>query len=183
MNMRDCHEVHIPVGHYTDAEVTSTCGLASDKEIIGQMDDPRYFPEPGRVNAEAIWFSSGFHDECPSDIRFSLNGVLLCEWTSPGDYGERCGILTPHWRTGNQYGMLKILRISSRGTFWDSERMSGVTLQDAVGTMAHKWTLRFEVPDNVKNVDGMTLFGSKFGTYSQGILVRTFFKRTRENLR
>lgn len=208
MNLHDCHETHIPVGHYTDIEVHPTCGLVSENEIIGQLDDPRYFLEPNRVNAEAIWFTTGFveysipnflapnqraeeieisfeisseapgfNDEWPSDICFSLNGKALCEWTSPGDFGERRGILTPQWWTGNQYGLLKILRISKSGTFLDGERVSGVTLDDALDGNAKRWVLRFEVLPNAKNAGGLTLFGSKFGNYRQGILVRTFYHK------
>ncbi|NLB91233.1 MAG: ArsR family transcriptional regulator [Clostridiales bacterium] len=208
MNMRDSHEIHIPVGHYTDFEVHPTCGLASETENIGQMDDPRYFLEPQRVNAECIWFTTGFveysipnylvanqqieeveisfeisseapgfNDEWPSDIRFSLNGTYLCEWTSPGDFGERHGVLTPQWWTGNQYGLLKTLRISGRGTFLDGERVSSVTLNEAVDVTAQRWILRFEVLPTAKNAGGLTLFGSKFGNYGQDILVRTFYTK------
>ncbi len=208
MNLHECHETHIPVGHYTGVEVFPTCGLVSEKEIIGQLDDPRYFLEPERVHAEAIWFTAGyveysisnylapnqraeeieisfeisseapgFNDDWPSDICFSLNGIPLCEWTSPGDFGERRGILTPAWWTGNQYGLLKILRISQRGTFLDGERVSGVTLEDVLGSTMRHWVLRFAVKPNPSDAGGLTLFGSKFGNYRQGILVRTFYKK------
>jgi predicted transcriptional regulator len=208
MNLHECHETHIPVGQYTNIEVYPTCGLVSEKDIIGQLDDPRYFLEPERVNAEAIWFTTGFveysipnylmpnqraeeielsfeisseapgfNDEWPSDICISLNGTALCEWTSPGDFGERRGILTPQWWTGNQYGLLKILRISRNGVFLDGEKVRGITLQDVIDPTAKRWILRFEVLPNAVNAGGLTLFGSKFGNYRQGILVRTFYHK------
>lgn len=208
MNLHDCHETHIPVGLYTNVEVYPTCGLVSDKEIIGQLDDPRYFLEPERVNAEAIWFTigfveyaipnyltqkqraeeieisfeisseaPGFNDDWPSDICISLNGTVLCEWTSPGDFGERRGILTPQWWTGNQYGLLKILRISQNGVFLDGDKVRGVTLEDVIDPVQKRWVLRFEVMPSAVHAGGLTLFGSKFGNYQQGILVRTFYKK------
>jgi len=57
---RSFHEQSIPVGHYTSFEVFPTCGLASREKLIGQFDDPRYFLDPERVNAAALWFGKGF---------------------------------------------------------------------------------------------------------------------------
>lgn len=207
MNLRNCHEIHIPVGHYTDIDAQPTCGLATEHGIIGHLDDPRYFLEPERVNAQAIWFSTGFveysipnyltpsqyveeieisfeisseapdfKDEWPSDIQFSLNGVKLCQWTSPGDFGEKRGILTPLWWSSNQYGLLKILRISHKGTLLDGERVSDITPENVQVGNGKRWVLRFEVSKDAKNAGGLTLFGSKFGNYSQDILVRTFYR-------
>ncbi len=53
-------EVAMPVGAYTDFEVTPTCGLAGDAALIGYLDDPISFYEPERVHAGLIWFRSGF---------------------------------------------------------------------------------------------------------------------------
>jgi predicted transcriptional regulator len=52
-------EVAMPVGAYTRFEVTPTCGLASETGLIGYLDDPISFYEPGRVQAGLIWFRSG----------------------------------------------------------------------------------------------------------------------------
>lgn len=48
------------IGHYMDFEVTPTCGLATSKHLIGQFDKPQFFLDPQRVNAELLWFSSGY---------------------------------------------------------------------------------------------------------------------------
>ncbi|GGI47036.1 transcriptional regulator [Paenibacillus marchantiophytorum] len=50
----------IPVGQYASFEVKPTCGLASPTQLIGVLDDPRYFADPGHVQASIIWFSSGY---------------------------------------------------------------------------------------------------------------------------
>ena len=42
-NERKYHEIVIPVGHYTDFDISPTCGLATREKIIGYFDDPRYF--------------------------------------------------------------------------------------------------------------------------------------------
>ena len=57
---RNFHELNIPVGHYSNFEVSPTCGLATSEKIIGLFDDPRYFADPERVNAKILWFTKGF---------------------------------------------------------------------------------------------------------------------------
>lgn len=54
------HEYLLPVGHYTDFQITPTCGLATVESIIGYFDDPRYFMDPQRVNASILWFTRGY---------------------------------------------------------------------------------------------------------------------------
>ncbi|HUS14006.1 MAG TPA: helix-turn-helix domain-containing protein [Chloroflexia bacterium] len=53
-------EVAMPIGAYGAFEVTPTCGLASETSIIGYLDDPISFYEPGRVRAGLLWFHSGY---------------------------------------------------------------------------------------------------------------------------
>lgn len=53
-------EVSMPVGAYVNADVSPTCGLAGRDGIIGFTDDPTSFYEPGHVDAQLIWFKSGF---------------------------------------------------------------------------------------------------------------------------
>ena len=54
------YSMDIPVGHFSDYRVYPTCGIATDKKIIGEVDDPRYFSHPERVNAKILWFSRGY---------------------------------------------------------------------------------------------------------------------------
>lgn len=116
-----------------------------------------------------------FKDEWPSDIIFSLNGITLCTWTSPGDFGLKRGILTPEWWTSNQYGQLKVLRITPSGVLLDDQHVSDVTLEQVLNAGHLNWTLRFEVAENSQNVGGLTLFGKDFGNHNRDILVRTFY--------
>ena len=57
---RSAYAVSIPVGQYAEHEVRPTCGLASDRRLIGMMDDPRYFADPDHVGARHLWFGSGY---------------------------------------------------------------------------------------------------------------------------
>ncbi|MDD2648267.1 MAG: helix-turn-helix domain-containing protein [Eubacteriales bacterium] len=56
---KNAYVFDIGVGHYTDYGVSPTCGLVTKDAIIGELDDPRYFAFPDRINAELIWFTKG----------------------------------------------------------------------------------------------------------------------------
>lgn len=53
-------EHDMPIGGFTEIEVTPTCGLASDTQLIGFLDDPASFYEPDRLSAQLLWFGSGY---------------------------------------------------------------------------------------------------------------------------
>lgn len=53
-------ETEIPIGHYSDYEIYPTCGLATETELVGVVDDPRYFAYPNRINAGILWFTRGY---------------------------------------------------------------------------------------------------------------------------
>jgi len=56
------YEVEIKVGHYCDYHAEPTCGLATKDSIIGEFDNPRYFADPMRIDAEIIWLTRGFFE-------------------------------------------------------------------------------------------------------------------------
>ena len=49
----------LPIGQYCDIVGKPTCGLATEKNVIGFKDEPRVFWDPDRVNAQLLWFSQG----------------------------------------------------------------------------------------------------------------------------
>lgn len=60
VDLKNIYNTEVKVGHYTNYKVFPTCGLASSKNIIGEIDDPRYFNHPDRYHADILWFSEGF---------------------------------------------------------------------------------------------------------------------------
>ena len=50
----------MPVGGYSESRVDPTCGLAGEDGLIGFLDDPSSFFEPGRLGAQLVWFRSGY---------------------------------------------------------------------------------------------------------------------------
>ena len=146
---------------------------------------------PNRLNAgqtlQELHISFEISSECPevnedypSDIYFSINGISLGKWISPGDYGERKGIISPSWwpELLNQYGLLKTLIIKSDGTFIDgTHRISDVTIDDLHIDYNSTINFTFSVPKDTTNCGGMTLFGEKFGDYNQSIRVKAYYNK------
>ena len=50
----------IKVGQFTAHKVYPTCGMATNKSLIGELDDIRYFDHPDRFRADIVWFTKGF---------------------------------------------------------------------------------------------------------------------------
>ena len=54
---QNIYNTEVKVGHYSDYDVYPTCGLATSQAIVGEVDDPRYFSHPDRINAGILWFT------------------------------------------------------------------------------------------------------------------------------
>lgn len=69
----------IKVGQFSDYEVFPTCGLASSTQLIGQVDDTRYFSHPDRYNADILWFTKGYVEYVvPNFIPFNQKIDEIC---------------------------------------------------------------------------------------------------------
>jgi predicted transcriptional regulator len=64
-------EVAMPLGLYTQCEISAPCGLCSTDGIIGLLDVPNTFLDPNRMHAGLIWFTRGF-----LDYQFPNNALL-----------------------------------------------------------------------------------------------------------
>ena len=119
----------------------------------------------------------GFNNNYPSDIYFYVNGIEIGCWTSPGDFGDTKGTFNPDWWPPhlNQYGMLKLIRITDEGSFIDGCRISDVTLRHIGLNYKSDILLRIAVTEGHTNKRGLTLYGKNFGNYSQDILARVLY--------
>ncbi len=69
----------IKVGQFSDYDVYPTCGLASSSQLIGQVDDTRYFSHPDRYNADILWFTKGYVEYVvPNFIPFNQKIDEIC---------------------------------------------------------------------------------------------------------
>lgn len=85
----------IPVGSYVDFDVVPTCGIADVNNFIGNVDDPKYFMDPGRLNAQIIWFSKGFIDYKIGNYLFAKDQVQML--TLSGEFGSEVPLSNPDW--------------------------------------------------------------------------------------
>lgn len=57
---KNIYETEIKIGHYSDYQVYPTCGLATANQLIGEVDDARYFAHPSRIDSDILWFTKGY---------------------------------------------------------------------------------------------------------------------------
>lgn len=202
-------EVAMPIGLFTGFEVSAPCGLCSTEGIIGYLDVPDDFLNPGRMKAGLLWFEKGhveykfpnnslykdkpvkklevsaeLSSETPgtnknwlSDITMWINDVEIGYWTSPGDFGDRRGKLTPLWwkLEGSQYGLLKHWIVTEEGSFVDGVRVSDVKLRDLDLPAHHSIRVRIGIKEDAEHLGGLNIFGRGFGNYDQDLVLRLFF--------
>ncbi len=110
----------------------------------------------------------------PSDITAWINGTEIGTWTSPGDFGDKRGVYTPHWwkLVGSQYGKLKSWRTTPEGTFVDGMKVSPVTIADLDIGGHSSIRLRIGLKPDARHPGGINIFGRGFGNYDQDILLR-----------
>ncbi len=78
----DIIEVAMPVGLYTSCEVSAPCGLCSTEGIIGLLDVPDIFLDPGRMRAGLMWFTRGFVEyQFPNNARLTKTEVEALEFS------------------------------------------------------------------------------------------------------
>jgi len=85
-------EYSMPVGSFVNCDVHPTCGLVSETDIIGACDDPASFYEPDRVNAQLIWWHTGF-----IEYRFPNHLTTMDQVESLELSMEICSKAPPHY--------------------------------------------------------------------------------------
>lgn len=142
-----------------------------------------HFPNriPYGTNVEELSFSvelcseAPYHNlDWPSDITCWINHQEVGFWTSPSDYGGKRGFLTPSWWDDHntQFGVLKYWKVNKEGSFIDGVKISSVTIDDLKIIDKPYISLKLGVKSDAENVGGINLFGSKFGNYEQGLIMK-----------
>lgn len=199
----------IPIGSYSDCDISASCGMCTDREMIEIDDEPGAFYSPAHYDAQIIWFAAGYLEyripnyilrnkkpvelafslelcsEAPnyrndwkSDITFWINGVEICTWQSPGDFGGRRGLLNPDcWSDySTQYGLLKTIYVNDQGTFLDENPVSSVQISDLHIDEGKYFALRIGIKPDAAHVGGINLFGKKYGNYPQDIILKLSYR-------
>lgn len=126
------------------------------------------------VTAEVCSEAPLHHEDWPSDVTLTINGIDVGTWTSPSDFGGQRGALTPAWWDDHntQFGLLKQWRVDGRGSWVDGLRASDVSLADLRLPAKPLLTIRLGVRPDARHVGGLNLFGRGFGNYPQDLVVR-----------
>lgn len=75
-------EVAMPLGLYTSCEVSAPCGLCSVEGIIGLLDVPDTFLDPGRMKTGLIWFTRGYVEyQFPNNAKLAQNTIEVMEFS------------------------------------------------------------------------------------------------------
>ncbi len=129
------------------------------------------------LSAELSSEIPGTNPELQSDITLWVNDVEIGYWTSPGDFGDKRGKLTPSWwkLEGSQYGLLKQWSVTNEGSFIDGVQISGVRLSDLKLDEHHSIRVRIGVKETAAHMGGINIFGKGFGNYDRNILLRLYF--------
>ena len=75
-------EVAMPLGLYTSCELFAPCGLCSAEGIIGFLDVPDTFLDPGRMSAGLIWFTRGYVEyQFPNNLKLMGGSLTAVEFS------------------------------------------------------------------------------------------------------
>ena len=159
-------------------------------QSIGAVYYPfeNYFAKNGTV--EELSFSlelcsetSFYRNDWKSDVTFSINGIDVCTYTSPGDFGGVRGKLNPSWWTNEntQFGNLLDISVRSGGTFMSNEKCSDIGLKDLNLSDGNKIIFGIKIKPTAKYIGGFNIFGKKFGNYEQDIKMSAKYKTFTEN--
>lgn len=129
------------------------------------------------LSFEACSEAPMYRDPWPSDISVEINHKRLGTWTCPSDCGGRQGTLTPEWWSlaNTQYGFLKTWRVDSSGSYLDHSRISDTTISDLDLDHQPYISVRIGVDPDSEYVNGINLFGEKFGDHPQSINLKIGF--------
>jgi len=129
------------------------------------------------LSAELSSEIPGTNPDLLSDITVWVNDVEIGFWTSPGDFGDKRGKLTPPWwkLEGSQYGLLKQWSVTNDGSFVDGVQISDVRLENLGLHDHHSIRVKIGVKDTARHLGGINIFGKGFGNYDRDIVLRLFF--------
>ncbi|RRJ62061.1 ArsR family transcriptional regulator [Paenibacillus oralis] len=143
---------------------------------------PLEIPKNARIHSielsmELCSEAPNYDNDWPSDISVWVNGAEIGTWTSPGDFGDRRGLLNPPWWLDwmTQYGLLKTWRIDHERTTLDMQKVSDVTLSDLRLQQRPGLRVRIGVKPDAVRKGGVNLFGRQFGDHEQDLLMRVMY--------
>lgn len=139
--------------------------------------EPNHRAEMLDLSVEVSSEYPGSNNEWKSDISFTINDLKVGTWISPGNYSDVRGINTPAWWSSDfsQYGKLVHLRINHQESAINGVKISDYTLEDLNLHASPFLTIKIGTTPDSPNQGGLTLFGKRFGNYSQDIITTMYY--------
>lgn len=119
-----------------------------------------------------------FCNDWKSEIIFSVCGIDVATYLSPGDFGGERGKLTPIWWDDrySQYGLLVTLEIKTDGVYINNKKINDrITLASLPLTDSDKLTFSVRTDKTRKYAGGFNIFGKSFGNFPQDILFKAYY--------
>ncbi|MBU2513681.1 ArsR family transcriptional regulator [bacterium] len=71
--------ISMPVGKFTDSQVTVPCGICTAEKQLGSKDDIKVFFFPEKTEAQLVWFKTGFVEyRFPNPVSLGDLPISLC---------------------------------------------------------------------------------------------------------
>ncbi|MGF9696059.1 MULTISPECIES: ArsR/SmtB family transcription factor [Paenibacillus] len=104
------YEVDMPIGHYSDCEVSPTCGMANADGMIIREDEPASFFHPKHIGAQIMWFRKGYVEylmplEIPSGARIDSLELSMEMCSEAPNYDLNWPSDISIWINGVEIGM------------------------------------------------------------------------------
>ncbi|ANS75687.1 ArsR family transcriptional regulator [Paenibacillus yonginensis] len=104
------YEVDVPIGHYSDCEVTPTCGMANAEGMIIREDEPASFYHPKHISAQIMWFRKGYVEyllpmEIPAGSRIEALELSMEMCSEAPNYDNNWPSDISVWINGVEIGM------------------------------------------------------------------------------
>lgn len=112
-----------------------------------------------------------------SDIFVEINSLRIGDWTSPSDFSDKRGNLTPDWwpNWNSQYGLLTVWQVGDEGSSIDGRSISDVTIMDLKLREQPFIAIRIGIDADAENKGGMNIFGRGFGNHPQDIVLQIHY--------
>ena len=125
------------------------------------------------VSVELCSEAPGYREDWKSDITMWINGKDCGTFTSPGDFGQRRGRLTPPSviNGSSQYGLQTVWEVRDDGSYINNERVAEVSVNEIGLEKNACITVRIGNKPDAVYVGGFNLFGKNFGDYNQDIIL------------
>lgn len=131
------------------------------------------------VSLELCSEALGYNHNYPSDITFWINGVELCTFHCPGDFGNRYGKFTPKWWyiDSTKYGLLTTINVLDSGVYLNGKQVNkNIDIAALRLDKGNRTSLKIGIKNTAVHKGGFNLFGDKFGDYDQPIVFNAVYK-------